>query len=209
MIQQILSGDYSSNCFLISYGRKALIDSGCTGDMLSKIIKTADMSGGIDILISTHCHFDHTGNNSKIKKAYNCDLYAHALDRDAISKNSRASLAYMFGEVYEPVEVDVELGDDDIIDLDGGSLKVIHTPGHTPGSISLYDSAQKALFSGDTLFIDGIGRTDFAGGSPGDMKRSLDKLSSFREKNTVSMLYPGHGRCGSEQVSFVRKFLGI
>lgn len=101
------------------------------------------------------------------------------------------------GAGYKGVRVDQRLKDGDVIEIAGVKLEVIHTPGHTEGSICLYEPQSKALFSGDTVFADGIGRTDLPGGNWNDIGNSLKRLISLNETRGIDKIYPGHGGLGS------------
>lgn len=88
--------------------------------------------------------------------------------------------------------MDIKLVDGDEIRIGKTNLKIIHTPGHSPGSICIYEPESKVLFSGDTIFADGgIGRTDFYNGSPKDLINSIKKLAKMK----INAIYPGHGNC--------------
>ena len=107
----------------------------------------------------------------------------------ACLKSDRISAAAAFGKQSPVFKVDVVLHDGDLVDLGDVKLKVISTPGHTPGSICLYDEATRVMFTGDTVFEGGsFGRTDI-GGNPEHMISSLEILTKY----DVSTLYPGHG----------------
>jgi glyoxylase-like metal-dependent hydrolase (beta-lactamase superfamily II) len=95
----------------------------------------------------------------------------------------------MFGEKLRPVKVARKLREGNALELGKLTLKVLHTPGHTVGGVSFYDPAKRILFSGDTVFCGGIGRTDLPTGDAGALLRSLERLAGLR----VKKLYPGHG----------------
>ena len=98
-----------------------------------------------------------------------------------------------FDQKCPKVSVDWKLKDGDLVDLGGLVLEVIHTPGHTQGCVCFYEPISKSLFSGDTVFADGVGRTDFAGGSLGDLKKSVERLIVLHKERGVGTVYPGHG----------------
>jgi glyoxylase-like metal-dependent hydrolase (beta-lactamase superfamily II) len=112
-----------------------------------------------------------------------------------------SNLAEMFGAVSRTITVDRSLRDKNVIKTQNFSFEVVHTPGHTPGSICLYDKMKKILISGDTLFEDSIGRTDLQGGNKQDMQKSLQRLS----KLDINYLLPGHGEPKIGGINFLIK----
>jgi glyoxylase-like metal-dependent hydrolase (beta-lactamase superfamily II) len=128
------------------------------------------------------------------------ELFIHDLDASSVEKpDDQAVLSPLFGLSSHPLKVYRRLIDKDVIDLGGLTLEVLHTPGHTPGSICLYESESKTLFTGDTVFADGVGRTDLPGGDFAALKASLRKLIDFTHKHGVSYYHPGHGPQGSTE----------
>ena len=142
--------------------------------------------GRIKIIVLTHCHFDHIGQLAGIAHMCRAKVAIHKNDARGLADDLR-SLSMNFGSRSPGIVPDIMLGNGETI----GDLTVIHTPGHTPGSISLFSGNERALFSGDTVFTDGaFGRYDFPGGSREDLARSLDLLARL----DVEGLYPGHGQ---------------
>lgn len=192
-IHKIEGYGFDSNIYLIIDKSIVMIDAG-TGRNFNQVqnefCNQDIILEDIDLLINTHCHYDHTGGNSKIIEASKCKLAAHKLAVGPIEKGDPdLTLAELFNEKIIPSNVDRVLLDGDTIELGDSSLEVLHTPGHTRGDISLYDSQERALFSGDTVFSNGIGRLDFPGSNPSEMINSLIKLSKIE----IDKLYPGHG----------------
>jgi glyoxylase-like metal-dependent hydrolase (beta-lactamase superfamily II) len=153
----------------------------------------------IKTIICTHAHFDHTGGAKKFRDWLGAKIYLHESDRQAVE--SGATLAESFGECGVVVMVDGVLADKQHIKTTNFDFEVISTPGHTPGSICLYDKEKGVLISGDTLFSDNIGRFDLIGGSITDMMNSLLKLSDLK----VERLLPGHGNFRVDGFSFLIK----
>ncbi|MBI2172867.1 MAG: MBL fold metallo-hydrolase [Candidatus Aenigmarchaeota archaeon] len=174
-----------------------VIDTG-TGrffpDMKREIESISDIAT-LKTIINTHHHFDHTGGNKKFRDWLCAEIHIHQKDRDCLE--SGETLAEAFGERPRVTTVDRLLKDKSIIKTKNFRFEVIHTPGHTPGSVCLYDRAKRILISGDTI----SGRTDFPGGSREDMTKSLRKLSELN----ISYLFPGHGAAKSGGVGFVIK----
>lgn len=129
------------------------------------------------LIVNTHGHQDHTSGDSTIQAEYNIPIYIHKLDSSALEDMEKDS---------HPNPILLEEGS--IISFGNETLRVMHTPGHTPGSICLI--GDRIAFTGDTLFAGGIGRTDFAGGSDSQMQHSLQKMMSLPD---TLLVYPGHG----------------
>ncbi|MEM2878904.1 MAG: MBL fold metallo-hydrolase, partial [Candidatus Hadarchaeales archaeon] len=111
----------------------------------------------MDLLINTHCHYDHAGADHDFVMEFGCEVAIHRIEakylRDGDFHFTLSEL--FFGERMRAVEVSRELEDGDVIDLGELKLQVLHTPGHTAGSICLYEPERRMLFSGDTVFADG------------------------------------------------------
>jgi glyoxylase-like metal-dependent hydrolase (beta-lactamase superfamily II) len=187
-----------SNIYLIDDETVTLIDAG-TGDYFENVKKEMARQGfspkDIDLLINTHCHFDHTGGNSDFVKDSGCEVAIHKLEAGFLRKgDGEVTCAKAFGRRLAPVEVQRELKEGDKLKLGEIVLEVLNTPGHTAGSISLYDRAKKILFTGDTIFCDGVGRTDMPTSDPDALATSLERLA----KLGAEQMYPGHGSFASK-----------
>ncbi len=180
---EIIEG-VGNECNIYIIDGEIVVDTG-TGDSFPEIKDR--ISKGIRIIINTHCHFDHTGGNKKFRDRLHAEIAVHEKDKDAV-ETGQGTLAENFGCTYRTLTVDRKLRNGSAIKTKNFSFEVVHTPGHTPGSICLYDKKKKILISGDTLFGDSIGRTDL-GGSKEQMKKSLDKLCGM----SIEYLLPGHG----------------
>ncbi len=185
---------YDANAYLVD-GRM-LVDVGMDGQavvsQLEKIIKP----GELEIIILTHCHYDHSGGAVQVAKSFGAKIAIHKDDMSLLN-NPRGSASELFGVKAPSIVPDIILYGGETF----GELEVIHTPGHTPGGICLYSVRSKALFSGDTVFPDGsFGRTDLTGGNATKLVESIRKLTLL----DVSVMYPGHGdivkRDANEQI---------
>lgn len=142
-------------------------------------------------LINTHLHIDHCIGDGFIERKYGLGVSAHCAD-EVLGKRLKEQ-ADMFGIPFSPQDVEIvhKLKDGDIIRVGNGELKVIHVPGHSPGSIVLYDEKDKFLISGDALFQGSIGRTDLPGGDHNTLLQGIkDKLFTLPDD---VMVFPGHG----------------
>lgn len=190
-VQMFTVGALFTNCYLVSCEKTKeaiIIDPGFdTETEAKKIVKKAEQEGlGIKYIVNTHGHPDHVSGNIYIKNFTDAPILIHELDAPMLSKNDAA---IMFGLRLKPTQADKILRDGDAIMFGQVLLRVLHTPGHSPGSISLL--GDNAVFTGDTLFAGSIGRTDFAGSSYKDIMRSLkEKLATLPDNFIV---YPGHG----------------
>jgi glyoxylase-like metal-dependent hydrolase (beta-lactamase superfamily II) len=175
-VHWISEGDLYANSYI--YG-SVLVDAGVTPMAVKPYRDT------IDTIVLTHCHFDHTAHVKEIAHMCKAKVAIHRADATGLLDEMRC-LSMHFGARAPGIVPDIMLAEGDKI----GTLRVLHTPGHTPGSICLYSEGDNVLISGDTVFTDGaFGRYDFLGGSRTELARSLDRLSGL----DVDGLYPGHG----------------
>ena len=191
-IHKIDSGvPYDSNIYLVTGDRNMLVDAGSgTGhERVVEGIRRILGDGRLDMIVLTHCHYDHVGGVGMLMDEFQCPAYAGHYDATYIRMAERRHvLSDVFGAPISPVEIS-DLSDGDVIDLGNRKFRVIWTPGHTEGGICLFDDDSGALFSGDTLFDIGVGRTDFPGGSMRELRNSIECLSNI----DIRELYPGHG----------------
>ena len=187
---QTYSQFYEGNTFLIEAEKNAIVDLGS--------LETAKRIAFDEIccIILTHVHYDHTAALGHLELGDETAVMMHEADAKAIGSNTSA--AHFFGASAPRFHVDTLLKDGTEIELGDITLQVIHTPGHTPGSICLHEVQSKSLFSGDTIFPQGsIGRTDLPGGSPQDIVRSISKIAQL----DITTLYPGHGAVTADNVN--------
>ncbi|MBE6927398.1 MAG: MBL fold metallo-hydrolase [Ruminococcaceae bacterium] len=174
-IKTLTLGLYQTNTYLLADddGTCVIIDPGYEAE---RILSAAE-DLKIGAILLTHGHFDHVGAVRPIAEQTGCKVYIHA--GEAALPMVMTQECIYFTDHYD---------DGDIVRVGSMEFKVLHTPGHTPGSVCL--QCGKLLFSGDTLFEGSCGRTDFPASSPSDMRKSLKRLSDIDDDLTV---YPGHG----------------
>jgi glyoxylase-like metal-dependent hydrolase (beta-lactamase superfamily II) len=182
-------GPIMANCFIVGCEETkeaVVIDPGDDTDRI--LLALADLSLKVKYIINTHGHFDHVGGNRKMKAATGADILIHSLDAHMLGALSSTAAAWGLSTDDSPPP-DRTVEDGDRIDFGTLALTVIHTPGHSPGGISLYTDGY--VFVGDTLFAGSIGRTDFPGGDYGTLISSIrNKLLVLRDDVRV---FTGHG----------------
>ncbi|HEX6868617.1 MAG TPA: MBL fold metallo-hydrolase, partial [Candidatus Limnocylindrales bacterium] len=140
----------------------------------------------LKLIVSTHGHWDHIGDNAPLAAHTGADVAVHPLDADRLLHPRPVGAPFPI----PPSVPAVELAEGGVIRFGDVHLEVLHTPGHTEGSVCLYDRDAGSLFSGDTLFAGGWGRVDLPGGDPVAMVASLARLSGLEDPVRV---FPGHG----------------
>ena len=176
-LKKMALGAYQTNCYLLWEGDAAIvIDPGYEPDTILRALETLGLE--LKAIVLTHGHFDHVGAVRELVAETGCEVYIHAAEGTLPPMMTAGELYFTrtYGE------------GDTISPIDGVELTVLHTPGHTPGSVCLLWGDQ--MFSGDTLFAGSCGRVDFPGGSPQEMLKSLRRLASLQADYRV---HPGHG----------------
>ena len=188
-IEKFVLGSMGTNCYLlINEDTKELVvvDPATCPDYLVSHIKS---NGYIPkAILLTHAHFDHVMGIDGWVKEFDIPVYLHE-DEKQILEDPRLNLSGVFGTDYSYNKASC-LQDKQILELAGFKFKVIHTPGHTAGGCCYYEEAEAVLFSGDTLFCQSVGRSDFPTGSMSTLVRSI-KEKLFCLPDDV-MVYPGH-----------------
>lgn len=194
LVKQLIVGNMGVCCYIIGCEKSkkgAIVDPG--GDENLILAEVKNMGLEIEYIIATHGHPDHVCGNRAIKEATNGAIIMHEADVAFFERTETQNYFSMLGmEASPPTEIKVK--DGGIIELGEEKIQVIHTPGHTPGGMCLYCAPD--LLTGDTLFVGGLGRTDFPGGSYSELIDSINnKLLDLPEDTVV---WPGHGYGGSK-----------
>jgi glyoxylase-like metal-dependent hydrolase (beta-lactamase superfamily II) len=190
IIQRLVVGPIGSNCYIVGSEQTKegiIIDPGDEADTILNQVKKMGLK--IILIVVTHAHLDHMLALKKVKDALKCDYALHEADAKGLGKEPQTILG-MFGlPRFNPPPPDRILKEGDTIDFGEVHLKVLHTPGHSRGGISLLGDG--VVFTGDTLFNYGIGRTDLPGGNYEQLMQSIkDKLLTLPNNTTV---LSGHG----------------
>lgn len=193
---RIVTPPLGANAYLLG---KALIDVG--GDTQFILDKLSHQLKELDYLFLTHAHFDHATAAADVQKI-GCKVVMHQQEYELLKSN--------MSQVFARIEPDILVEGNEKFEVGEFTLKVIHTPGHTAGSICLYEPEQKWLFSGDTVFPHGsFGRVDLPGGNAFQLVKSLQTLAEM----DVKMIYPGHddpvenGNHISDSLKMAKEFL--
>lgn len=171
-------GAYETNCYLVweeSSQTCVVIDPGYTPEVVYYEAKRLGKT--VEAILLTHGHFDHVGGVADLANKCNCKVYLCPEELQLPPQMTDGPLYYT--DFYK---------EGDVLTFGGLTFTVLHTPGHSPGSVCL--RAEDVLFTGDTLFAGSIGRTDFPGSHPGKMRQSLDRLARMAG---IKEIYPGHG----------------
>ena len=197
MLIKLIENEYPmmANCWLV-YDEKsneaAIVDSCAFDEKISTKKEIEALGCNVKYVLLTHGHFDHLLGTYGVQQTYGASVAVHRADVPMLS-DAGLNLARVNGaeNVFNPVTPDIIVEDGDSLFLGENEIKVIHTPGHTKGSVCYIIENEKVMFSGDTLFCRTVGRTDFPGGSTEELKESLKKLVALDGDYRV---LPGHNR---------------
>ena len=206
IVHGIVVGAFQENCWVI--GNRRTGDAICVdpGDQPDEILAMAkDMGVSIRYIANSHAHIDHVLGVRGVIEATGAKFLLHASDLELLRNTASSARRWTGTEIANPPDPDGFLADGDEIDVDGLKARVIHTPGHTTGSVSFY--ANGILFAGDTLFAGSIGRTDLQGGDFDTLIESIALL--MRELPPETVVASGHGPATTlERERATNPFLG-
>ena len=188
MIRTLSVGSMQANCYILGCeetGAAVVIDPGDEGARIISVINENELH--LMLIVNTHGHIDHIVANRDLKEETSAPLCIHSADADMLV-NPQKNLSFFIGESVTSPEPDRLLADGDTLEAGTLRLKVMHTPGHSQGSICLLGDGH--IFTGDLLFAGGIGRYDFPGSSYTDLMDSLRKVIAL---DKALVVYPGHG----------------
>lgn len=191
IVERLVVGPLQTNCYIVgdaTAGEALVIDPGGDAERILESLERMKLRA--KLIVNTHGHFDHIMANRELMEATGAPLAIHAADNGMLS-NPLRSFALFMGKLRPSPAATVFLEEDSTLTVGAHEFQVLHTPGHSAGSISLWCPAEKVVFCGDVLFNMGIGRTDFPGGSHKTLLQSIrDKLFTLPDETVV---YPGHG----------------
>ncbi len=189
ILETIPVGSLEVNCYILASGpgsQAIIIDPGAEAQKIKQALNKHKLKAAF--IINTHGHFDHIGCDDK----FDVPVYIHQKDAELLN-DPKQNLSAFFIAAYAVKSKIIPLEEKQVIELEKIRLEVIHTPGHTPGGICLLlDKPESGiLFSGDTLFCQGVGRTDYAGASETVLLKSIREKLFILPDDTI--IYPGHG----------------
>jgi len=192
LIERFALNSMGTNTYVIADrdSGEAIILDPCAADMAPVIAYVADHDLKVQAIVNTHCHFDHVLGNEPLRAHYHAPLWLHRAEL-ALLRDVPERMHALFGMSVETRDPDRFLEAEEVLTLGQEvRLRLLLTPGHSPGGLCLYDEQAGVLFSGDTLFAGTIGRTDLPGSSHADLMASLrDQLWPLPDATVV---YPGH-----------------
>lgn len=200
-VEKFVTGIISTNCYLVineDTKQAVVIDPAACPSYLMSHIKSEGLK--IEAILLTHGHFDHIMGIDGFLSEFDVPVYVHEEDADAmedpvLNQSSTYTSGYTFGKAQY-------LRDRQTLELAGYTFQVIHTPGHTKGGCCYYVASEGVLFSGDTLFQNSVGRTDFVNSSTSDLVHSVREKLFLLPDDT--MVYPGH--MGETKIGHEKKY---
>lgn len=190
-VETFLVPPLENNVYLVYDGESkdaALIDSSLGA---AKVLpRVRELGLALKFVLNTHGHADHVADNASIREATGAKIGIHEADAPRLEKVARESLPYLPAPP-KPSKADVLLKEGTVVTIGSAELRILHTPGHTEGSVSVHMAANGTVFTGDTLLAGTFGNANGPGASPAMMWRSLRRLYAFPPETKA---FPGHGR---------------
>lgn len=190
IIRALPVGELQANCYILNLEgseKAVVIDPGDDVSLIKRALSSMNLS--VESILLTHGHYDHMLAAAHLKNEFGAKVYIHEKDKDYLEDHTYNLCPDRDKERFLPISPDGLIPEGDF-EVSGIRFTIIPTPGHTPGGVCMYLPDQSALISGDTLFSNGFGRTDFVGGDWLALCKSLKKLFALPPETFV---YPGHG----------------
>jgi len=189
-IKKYSLGELQANCyFLIEDQNCLIIDPADDASFILEELQRQQLN--LVGMLATHGHFDHVMAVGEIQQSLKVPLHVHKEDNFLINRLEQTAEHFLgYKPIILPIKIIENLVIENPLKIKNFKLKIIYTPGHTPGSCCFYLPEENTVFTGDTLFKEGIGRTDFSYGSKEDLKESLKNIFSLPRE---TIIYPGHG----------------
>lgn len=201
ILRGIVVGPVQTNCYFLKHketGELVIADPGAEAERI--IYALEKLQGKPAAILLTHGHYDHICAANELREHYGIPVYA-AKAEEGLLADTYSNLSADWSGVPYTVKADVYLGDSAVFEAGGFSVKMLLTPGHTPGSCCYWIEDEGVCLSGDTVFCGSCGRTDLPGGSMSSMRQSLNRLLHLLPGSTE--IYPGHGE--ATDAEFERK----
>ena len=182
-------GQLQANCYFLIDGQNCLIvDPADDASFVLEELQRQQLN--LIGMLATHGHFDHIGAVGEIQLSFNVPLYIFEEDQFLVDRLNETAKYFLGFDPHFVRPSNIKYLDSAQFKIENLEFRIIKTPGHTPGSCSLYFAEENALFTGDTLFKEGIGRTDLSYSSKEDLNKSLRKIFNLPEE---TIIYAGHG----------------
>jgi len=194
-VYPLVLGPVQTNCYIVSnQGKAVIIDPADSPERIIQYLNTNKLE--VEAIFLTHGHFDHIGAVNDLGSKFNVPVYAHRKEKPYF-ENPEFNLSTMMYQnlVLKPTLNFSYLADNEEFQCLGATVKALHVPGHTPGSLCYVFGAENLIFTGDTLFAHSIGRTDFVHGNHNQLVEAI-KLKVLVLPGEM-LVYPGHGECTS------------
>ncbi len=194
-LKSFIFNQFYENTYIVSDSTNdcIIVDPGCYSNDEKNLLKKYIDNNNLNPvkLINTHCHIDHILGNKFVAKTWGLNLETHQNDIELLEKSSEIARLYGFIDYEKSPSTTQFLNEGDIVEFGNSKLKILYTPGHAPGHISLYSKEEKFIISGDVLFNNSIGRTDLPGGDFNVLIESIKTKILCLDDDTV--VYCGHG----------------
>ena len=188
-IENLYPGSWGSNCYLLTVGsHAALVDPSANASTLMDAV--AQKGALLDYILLTHGHFDHIVSIDTLRQYTDAPVIIHENDAEMLGDSSKNAFYTFFRQERTYCDADRLLNDGESLKIGDETIRVIHTPGHSPGSVCYLCNEGQFMLTGDTLFDEGVGRCDLWKGDRDRLRDSLKKLRDYPQNN---LIYPGHG----------------